>query len=148
MQDHLGLLVVPLCCGMLPRRQPSLAAFCHWWLPEMGPAAALAGRRPCGLSVRHHHHVQHHLLGPAKQRCYMDSMNPQKVAELAVALDYRCPVIPMVRTYRGKGGLHLALGLSRGHCACYNTLHNDRKKIIHGLYSTWSTPPFFKWTAT
>ena len=90
----------------------------------MGPAAAL--QRPCGLSVRHHHHVQHHLLGPAKQRCYMDSMNPQKVAELAVALDYRCPVIPMVRTYRGKGGLHLALLLAMGHCACYTTLHNAR----------------------
>ena len=128
MQDHRGLLVVPLCGGMLQCSEPRLPALGHWWLPEMGPAAALAGRRPCGLTVRHHHH-QHNqtfvvdLLGSSHQRC---SMKTQKLVEQSVALHHSCPVIPMVRTYRGKGGLHLALLLAMGHCACYTTLHNAR----------------------
>ena len=81
----------------------------------------------------------------------MEAMNPlnlEKLAELSVVLAHRRPVIPMVRTYRGKGGLHLALELARRHCACYTTLHNARKKKIRWLYIAWSTPPFFKWTAT
>ena len=83
------------------------------------------------LQQQHHHHVQNarcpdmDLVGSSHHKC---SMKTQKLVELSVALQPSCPVIPMVRTYRGKGGLHLALLLAMGHCACYTTLHNARHR--------------------
>ena len=86
------------------------------------------------LQQYHHHHLQNTrcadiaLIGSSNQQCSMESMKTQKLLEQPVALQHSCPVIPMVRTYRGKGGLRLALSLAMGHCACYTTLHNTRHR--------------------
>ena len=87
------------------------------------------------LQPEHHHHLPNtrcHNIGSSHPRW---SMRRQLVGELSVAVRHRCPVIPMARTYRGKGGLHLALLLAMGHCACYTTLHNARHRLRSGMWA-------------
>ena len=151
MQDHPVYLVYPICCWLQTNNTPvgsgwhvstlpgRLDLHSDHYIPPWVNRQSRHGR--CSIASRqmlqpeHHHHLPNtrcHNIGSSHPRW---SMRRQLVGELSVAVRHRCPVIPMVRTYRGKGGLHLAFLLAMGHCACYTTLHNARHRLRSGLWA-------------
>ena len=151
MQDHPGYLVYPICFWLQANNTPVGSGWHVSTLPGRFDIythhhiALWVNRHSrhgcCRISSRqmlqpeHHHHLPNtrcHNIVSSHPRC---SMRRQLVGELSVAVRHRCPVIPMARTYRGKGGLHLAFLLAMGHCACYTTLHNARHRLRSGMWA-------------
>ena len=149
MQDHPVYLVYPICCWLQANNTPVGSGWHVSTLPgrfdiySHHHIALWVNRQSrhgcCRISSRqmlqpeHHHHLPNTRCH--NKSCSKKAMKTQLVGELSVAVRHRCPVIPMARTYRGKGGLHLAFLLAMGHCACYTTLHNARHRLRSGMWA-------------